>query len=341
MSRFVTLGEIMLRLRAPGRERLLQSPQFEATFGGGEANVAVSLANFGLDAAFVSALPPNAIGDAVLAELRAFGVNTRHIIRSGERLGIYFLEAGANQRSASVIYDRKGSSFAEAATSDFDWTAIFAGADWFHITGITPALGESTATLAKAACREAKQRGLTISCDLSYRKSLWDYGRAAPAVMGEIFALVDVGIGGREDCQHALGIGATEPVSGASLEETYAALTQTVMERFPSLSTLALSLRESRTADHHGWTACLRNQDGFLMGPYYEIPAIVDRVGTGDSFAAGLIYGLNHYDRGTAALAFATAAGCLKHSISGDFNRVSVDEVRRLMAGETSGRVQR
>lgn len=342
MGRYVTLGEIMLRLKSPGHERLLQSPSFEATFGGGEANVAVSLANFGLDAEFVTALPDHDIGDAAIANLRAFGVRTSHIVRSGERIGIYFLEAGANQRPSRVVYDRSGSSIAAADPGRFDWSAIFEGADWFHITGITPALSASSAELSLEACRQARAHGVTVSCDFNYRGKLWRYGKAATDVMPGIVELVDVGIANEEDCQKALGIDADIDATSASLDrDGYEALTDRVLKRFPNLSVLAITLRESASADKNGWSACLRSADGFIVGPRYQIDDIVDRVGGGDSFAAGLIYGLNRYSNKSEALAFATAASCLKHSISGDYNRVRVAEVETLMAGDASGRVQR
>lgn len=342
MRRYVTFGEIMLRLKAPGHERLLQSPSFEATFGGGEANVAVSLANFGLDAAFVTALPDNDIGDAAVADLRRFGVDVTHIVRSGKRIGIYFLEGGANQRPSKVVYDRSGSAIAAADPGFFDWSAIFDGAGWFHITGITPALSESAAELSLEACRQARAHDVTVSCDFNYRGKLWNYGKAATDVMPGIVELVDIGIANEEDCQKSLGIGADIDTTSASLaRDGYEALTNRVVERFPNLSALAITLRESASADRNGWSACLRSDEGFIVAPRYQIDDIVDRVGGGDSFAAGLIYGLNRYDDRSDALAFATAASCLKHSISGDYNRVRVAEVEKLMAGDASGRVQR
>jgi len=338
MSRYVTLGELLLRLSAPGHERLLQSPRFEASFGGGEANVAVSLAGFGLDAAFVSAIPPGAIGDAAVGELRRCGVDTSQILRQGQRLGLYYLEHGANQRPSRVLYDRSGSALATAAAGDFDWPAVFADAAWFHITGITPALSPAAAELTLEACRQARQHGVRVSCDLSFRASLWNYGAAPAEVMTRVFRLVDVGIGGREDCQRALGIG---ELTRSDADDDLEALTAAVLAAFPNLGLLALTRRASHSAEHHDWSACLRNADGFIRGPAYAITDIVDRVGAGDSFAAGLIYGLEHSDRADTALAFATAAGCLKHSIPGDLNRVSVAEVEELMAGDDAGRVRR
>jgi 2-dehydro-3-deoxygluconokinase len=302
----------------------------------------VSLANFGLDTAFVTALPANDLGDAAVAELRRFGVDTSLIRRSGERIGIYFLETGSNQRPSRVVYDRNGSSLMQASPEQFDWDAIFTDAAWFHITGITPALSPSAAELSLEACRQARQRGITVSCDFNYRGKLWNYGKSAPEVMTELVTHVDVGIANEEDCQKSLGIGADLDARTGALDlERYATLTEKVMAAFPNLAKLAITLRDSRSADTNGWSACLRNQSEFLHGPRYAISDIVDRVGGGDSFAAGLIYGLNRAEDDRAALAFATAASCLKHSISGDFNRVSVAEVEKLMAGDATGRVQR
>ena len=342
MADFLSFGEIMLRLKSPAHERLLQSPLLEATFGGGEANVAVSLANFGLDAGFVSALPDNDLGDAAIRDLRSFGVDTRHILRRGERLGIYFLETGANQRGSKVIYDRAASAIAEAGPGDFDWPGIFAGARWFHITGITPALSASAAELSLEAVRAARQQGLTVSCDFNFRGKLWKYGKAASEVMTKLVEYVDVGIANEEDCQKSLGIEADVDVASGDLETgKYERLSRAVMDRFPNLSVMAITLRASRSADANGWSACLRDKDGFRVSRRYEITDIVDRVGGGDSFASALIYGLNASEDHQAALEFAVAASCLKHSVPGDYNRVSVAEVEKLMAGDASGRVSR
>lgn len=342
MAEFVTFGEIMLRLKSPGHERLFQSPRLEATFGGGEANVAVSLANFGLDAGFVSALPDNDIGAAAIRELRSFGVDVTHVRRQGDRVGIYFLEAGANQRSSTVVYDRAGSAIAQAQTGDFDWQSIFAGARWFHITGITPALSATAAALSLEAIAAAKAHGLTVSCDFNYRGKLWKYGKTAPDVMTELVRHVDVGIANEEDCQKSLGVSVHVNVASGKLDPLkYEALSEKMLGTFPNLSIMAITLRESQSADRNGWSACLRDGDGFRLSRRYEITDIVDRVGGGDSFAAGLIYGLNAHEDRQQALEFAVAASCLKHSISGDFNRVSVPEVEKLMSGDASGRVQR
>ncbi|HEX7062792.1 MAG TPA: sugar kinase [Woeseiaceae bacterium] len=342
MAQYVTFGEIMLRLKTQANERFFQSPSFEATFGGGEANVAVSLANFGRDAAFVTALPKNDIGDAALRELRSFGVDTSLIRRAGERVGIYFLETGANQRPSKVVYDRAHSAIAEARPGDFDWERIFDGARWFHFTGITPALSQSAADLCFEAAQAAKTRGLTVSCDFNYRGKLWQYGKTAPEVMRELVKYVDVGIANEEDCQKSIGITADVNVESGELDVSrYDALSLKMMTAYPNLSVMAITLRESRSADVNGWAACLRDADGFHVSRAYEITDIVDRVGGGDSFAAGLIHGLNACDDRRRALEFAVAASCLKHSISGDFNRVGVAEVEKLMAGDASGRVQR
>ena len=342
MADYLTFGEIMLRLKAPGYERLFQSPRLEATFGGGEANVAVSLANFGLDAGFISALPDNDIGSAAIRELNSFGVDTRNVLRAGDRTGIYFLESGANHRASKVVYDRSGSSIAEARPGDFDWKSIFEGARWFHITGITPALSESAAELSLESVQAAKNTGLTVSCDLNFRGKLWQYGKSAPEVMTELIQSVDVAIANEEDCQKSLGVSADADVTSGELDvSAYETLSANVLERFSNLSIIAITLRESKSANHNGWSACLRDKNGFLVSTRYDISNIVDRVGGGDSFAAGLIYGLNIYDERQRALEFAVAASCLKHSISGDFNRVSVAEVEKLMGGDASGRVQR
>jgi len=342
MSKFVTFGEIMLRLKSPGHERLFQSTSLEATFGGGEANVAVALCNFGMQAAFVTALPDNDIGTSAIRELRSFGVNTDYVRRAGDRVGIYFLESGANQRPSNVIYDRAGSSISEAQSGDFDWQEIFAGAEWFHITGITPALSEPAAELSLEAVKAAKAAGVTVSCDFNFRGKLWKYGKSAPEVMSELVKFVDVGIANEEDCQKSLGISAGVDVESGALDtDKYEALSSAVMAAYPNLSSIAITLRESRSADINGWSACLRDKDSFMLSRKYEITDIVDRVGGGDSFASALIYGLNACDSSQDALEFAVAASCLKHSISGDFNRISVAEVEKLLSGDGSGRVQR
>ena len=342
-KRVVSFGEIMLRLKSPGFERFFQSPSFEATFGGGEANVAVSLANYGLDAAFVSVLPKNDIGEAAIAELRRFGVDTSKIVRGGDRVGIYFLESGANQRASKVVYDRAHSSIAEAKAGAIDWQAALKGADWFHVTGITPAISEAAAAMTMESVTAAKRMGITVSCDFNYRGKLWKWGKKAPEVMTELVRFVDVGIANEEDCQKSLGV----TVEGVHVESgdldtaKYEALSAKMMEVFPNLQVMAITLRESKSADHSDWSACLRDKDGFKLSRKYSITDIVDRVGGGDAFGSGLIYGLLTYKTRQEALEFAVAASCLKHSILGDFNRVSVSEVEKLKGGDASGRVQR
>lgn len=342
MTQFVSFGEIMLRLKSPAHERFFQSPAFEATFGGGEANVAVALANYGLSARYITALPDNDIGDAAIRELRGFGVDTSKIRRCGERVGIYYLEAGANQRASKVIYDRSGSSIFDCTPGDFDWNDIFAGAKWFHITGITPALSQSAADLSLESVKAAKSAGLTVSCDFNYRGKLWKYGKTAPEVMTELVKYVDVGIANEEDCQKCLGITTDVHVESGELDVSkYEDLSARVLQAFPNMSTIAITLRESHSADANGWSACLRDKNGFKLSRHYEITDIIDRVGGGDSFASALIYGLNAYQDRQQSLEFAVAASCLKHSIMGDFNRVTVSEVKALMGGDGSGRVQR
>jgi len=341
-ARVVTFGEVMLRLKSPGVERLFQSPSLEASFGGAEANVAVSLAQFGVPVSFVSAIPANPIGDACLGELRKFGVDTSRVRRQGSRLGIYFLEAGANQRPSKVVYDRSGSAMAAAKPGDFDWDVVLDGASWFHLTGVTPAISQSAADLAIDAARRAREKGITVSCDYNYRKNLWKYGKSAPDVMRELVRHVHVGIANEEDCQEALGIELDVDVASGSLAtDRYRALAARVLEEFPNLDKQVITLRESHSADRNGWSAVLHNGKDFLVSRRYDITDIVDRVGAGDSFGAGLIYGLHAYGDDARALEFAAAASCLKHSILGDFNRVSVSEVEALVAGEASGRVQR
>ncbi|MBS1858392.1 MAG: sugar kinase [Acidobacteria bacterium] len=341
-KKIVTFGEIMLRLAPPGLERFLQTPQFVATFGGGEANVAVSVANFGLDAVYVTVLPENPIADAAVAELRRFGVDTSRIVRGKGRLGIYYLEGGANQRASKVVYDRAGSAIALAKPGDIDWDATFAGAGWFHVTGITPAISATAAALSLEAVRKARELGLTVSCDLNYRKNLWKYGKTAAEVMSELVRYVDIAIANEEDVQMALGIQADVDVHAGKLDrDVYQNLTEKVLDAYPDMQAIAVTLRESHSASHNGWAACLNDRKEFLVSRSYDITHIVDRVGGGDSFAGGLIYGLLSLPTHAAALEFAVAASCLKHSVPGDFNRFTVDEVNALVKGGGSGRVQR
>ena len=342
MARIITLGEIMLRLKSPALERFFQSPSLEATFGGGEANVAVSLANYGMDAAFVTALPNNAIGEACRRDVRSFGVDVSNIKMTDGRMGIYFLETGSNQRPSKVVYDRADSAIAIAPIDLFDWEKIFEGADWFHISGIAPAISASAAELSLAACKAAKKCGVKVSCDLNYRKNLWKYGKEAKEVMSEIAKYIDVAIANEEDFQKSLGITADSDVESGSLDRNvYEGIAKKAMALYPNLERVAITLRESKSADRNDWAACIYDGKEFYVSRKYEITDIVDRVGGGDSFSGGLIYGLLTYPTQAEALEFAVAASCLKHTIPGDFNRVSVKEVEALMKGSGSGRVER
>ena len=342
MKTVAAFGEIMLRLSPLGQERLFQSPCFQTFFGGGEANVAVSLARFGHPVRYLSVIPANDAGDAALRELGKWGVTTEHIVRQGKRLGIYFAESGANQRPAQVIYDRDHSGIAEAKRGDIDWEKAFAGINWFHVTGITPAISRSAADLTLDAVKAAESKGIAVSVDLNYRSKLWKYGVPAAEVMAEIFKFADVGIANEEDCQKSLGIEADVLVQSGTLDiRAYENLIRRVMDQFPKLSRMAITLRESRSADQNGWSAVMRNRKEFMTGPRYEIADIVDRIGAGDAFAAGLIHGLDIFSSDQEALDFAIAASCLKHSIPGDFNLATESEVLALMKGDASGRVRR
>ncbi|NMA22722.1 MAG: sugar kinase [Spirochaetales bacterium] len=343
-KKFVTFGEIMLRLKSPGHERFFQSPSLEATFGGGEANVAVSLSILGKDAKFVTALPDNDIGQAALREVRKWGVDTSSIKMTEDgRVGIYFLETGANQRPSNVVYDREASSIALAKPSDFDFDAIMVDAVWLHLTGITPAISESAADSALAAMKSAKEAGVTVSVDLNFRKKLWKWGKTAPEVMRELVKYADVIVANEEDIQKCLGIEADVDVTSGELNtDVYKALTEEVKKQFPNLSVIAVTLRESRSADVNGWSAALNGKTGFYLSNSYEITDIIDRVGGGDSFSAGLIYALSEFgDDEERAINFAVASSTLKHSIGGDFNLSTKAEVEGLLKGDGSGRVQR
>jgi 2-dehydro-3-deoxygluconokinase len=341
-QKIVTFGEIMLRLKPPNFERFFQSPLLEATFGGGEANVAVSLSNFGMDSSYVTVLPSNDIGNSCIAELRRFGVDTSLIVRGLGRMGIYFLENGSNQRPSKVIYDRADSSIALAKPGDIDWKKVFDGATWFHITGITPAISASAAELSIESVKVASDLGITVSCDFNYRANLWKYGKSAIEVMSDLVKSVDIGIANEEDCQKSLGITVDVAVEKGELNiEQYRCLSKKVLDKFPNMKIIAITLRESKSADHNGWSACMNDGSNFYLSRKYEIYDIVDRVGGGDAFSGGLIYGLNKYENKEDALNFAVAASCLKHSISGDFNRIYAAEVEKLMGGDASGRVQR
>jgi len=342
MKKYITFGEIMLRLKPPNWERFFQSPLLEATFGGGEANVAVGLSRFGLNVAYVSVIPNNSIGDACIGELRRQGVDTSLIVRKGNRLGIYFLEAGANQRSSKVIYDRSHSAIAEAKISDINWDKIFDGVSWFHITGITPAISLSASELSLEAVKKAREKGITISCDLNFRKNLWKYGKSVPGVMGELVKYADIVMGNEEDCQNSLGVKVDVDVESGRLQtEKYRELTDRVLILYPNIKKIAITLRESHSANYNRWSAVLNNREEFLISKKYEIHNIVDRVGGGDTFASGLIYGFDNLNSDRETLEFAVAAACLKHSIPGDLPLISVKEVESLVKGTTSGRVQR
>ena len=342
MSKYLTFGELMLRLKSPGKERFLQSPSLEATFGGGEANVAVSLANYGLDAEFLSVIPDNAIGHAAIGELRRFNVDTSKVIRTAGRMGIYYLETGANQRASKVIYDRAYSAISLFDPAGYDWDSIYEGVKWLHISGITPAISEETKDASILAVKEAKKRGVTVSIDLNYRKNLWKYGVDAKEVMTEMTKYADIIIANEEDCQKSLGLKCESNVEGGKLDqEDYKKLSDSLLEKFPNVKKVAITLRESKSADINFWAAALNNGSEFIVSRKYEMYDIVDRVGGGDSFAGGLIYGLNELEGDREALEFAVAASCLKHTIDGDFNRVTIYEVMKLAKGDGSGRVQR
>lgn len=344
MDRVVTFGEIMMRLSPPGMQRLVQARSFDVVYGGGEANVAVSLANYGVPVEFVTRLPSNEVGQACLRFIREAGVGTDKIIFGGERLGIYFLEMGAVARGSLVLYDRANSALATIEPGMIDWDAAFAGATWFHWTGITPAISAGAAAVCLEAVQAARQLGLTVSCDLNYRNKLWKWGKKAGEVMSELVALCDVAIGNEEDAAQVFGIHApdTDVTSGAISAEPYRMVCEQLNARFPSLQTIAITLRGSINASHNTWSGILWDRGQVYMAPTYDITHIVDRVGAGDAFMGGLIYGLLHYgaDR-QAALDFAVAASCLKHTIFGDVNQVTAVEVEKLMRGDASGRVSR
>jgi 2-dehydro-3-deoxygluconokinase len=342
MANIATFGEIMLRLSPPGKELLFQSPRLVAAFGGAEANVAVSLAVLGHRSRWISVVPANPVGEAAVRELRRYGVDTDFVVRGGRRLGVYFAEPGANERASQVVYDREGSGLAEAKPGDIDWQTALAGMDAFHITGITPALSASAAGLSLDAVQAARANKMTVSVDLNYRSKLWKYGRQAPDIMREIVKGADLLIGNEEDCQKALGIGAAFDGAVDRLDpKLYEDLTAEVMAEFPKLNRVAVTLRESVSADWNRWSAVMRNRSGFLAGPSHDIRAVVDRIGTGDAFAAGLIHGLAGFKTDAEALDFAVAASALKHSIPGDFNLAGEKDILALVGGDRSGRVRR
>jgi 2-dehydro-3-deoxygluconokinase len=343
MAKVVTFGEIMLRLAPPGFGRIPQARSFDAVYGGGEANVAASLANFGEPTEYVTRLPMNDLGEACITFLRSFNIGTRHIVRGGDRLGIYFLETGAAQRGSKVIYDRAGSAFATIQPGMINWQAAFENADWFHWTGITPAVSQSAAAVCREGIEAAKKLGLTVSCDMNYRAKLWKWGKPAGEVMQELVAMSDIAIGNEEDADKVFGIKApgADVVAGKIESESYQIVCESLAKRFPGLKKIAITLRGSLSASQNTWSAVLWSPGEFITAPTYSIHFIVDRVGGGDAFMGGLIYGLRKYSSAEKALRFAVAASCLKHSITGDFNQVTVAEVEALMAGDASGRVAR
>ncbi len=342
MKKVVTFGELMLRLQPFNYERFVQAQSVEFTFGGGEANVAVSLANYGLDAAFVTKLPTHAIGQSAVNSLRRYGVDTSKIIRGGERVGIYFNEKGASQRGSVCIYDRAGSAIQTASPADFDWDSIFEGVDWFHFTGITPALGENLVEICKEACKVAKSKGIKISCDLNYRGKLWTRAEAR-AAMTELCQYVDVCISNEEDAKDVFGIEAeaTDIYAGEINHEGYKSVAKQLAEKF-GFEMVAITLRESRSAFDNGWSAMLYHvaDDEYCFSKKYDLH-IIDRVGGGDSFGGGLIYSILAGKSTQEAVEFAVAASALKHSIGGDYNMVTVAEVEKLAGGDASGRIQR
>ncbi|MFN8255050.1 MAG: sugar kinase [Bacteroidales bacterium] len=340
----VTFGEVMLRLAAPGFERFGQSPVLSATYGGGEANVAVSLASFGIPVSYVTRLPDNEIARACINELRGFGVDTSFVLKGGNRMGIYFLETGAVNRSGKVIYDRENSSVAEIKSGMINWDEVFEGAGWFHWTGITPAISPGAAEVCREAIQKANQRGITVSCDLNFRKNLWKWGKKAHEVMPDLVSGCQVILGNEEDAEKALLIkpSGVDVSKGHVQAEAYLEVSQKIMDRYASSKLVITTLRGSVNANHNTWSGVLYDGKKLFMAPVYNITHIVDRVGGGDSFMAGLIYGLLTFkDDYQKALDFAVAASCLKHTIYGDYNRVSVDEVEKLMQGDGSGRVSR
>lgn len=344
MEKIVTFGEIMLRLTAPDHQRFSQVTSFNASFGGAEANVAVSLANYGLQTEFVTRLPQNDLGQSVVMDLKKYGVGTNHIIRGGDRLGIYFVETGSVSRPGKVVYDRARSAIAEIKPGMIDWNTVFEGVSWFHWTGITPAISEGASLVCLEAIKVANNKGITVSCDLNYRKNLWKWGKTAGEVMPELVNGCDIILGNEEDAETVFGVKPDETsylkgeVDGAS----YESVCQKLKKIFPRSKKIIITLRGSINADHNSWSGVLYNGEKLFKAPVYQITHIVDRIGGGDSFMGGLVYGLlkNPLDD-QKALDFAVAASCLKHTINGDFNLVTIPEVEQLMKGDSSGRVVR
>ena len=343
-NKVITFGEIMLRLATPGYLRFAQATEFEATFGGGEANVAVSLANYGIPASFVTSLPKNDMGDSAISNLKSLDVDTSLITRGGDRIGIYYLESGAVSRGSKVIYDRANSSFAKLKKGSIDWEKAFQGATWFHWTGITPAVSEGAADVCLEACEVASKKGITISTDLNFRNKLWKWGKTAGEVMEKLVSHCDIILGNEEDADMVFGIKpeGVDVTSGHVEGAAYESVGKQLMVKFPKAKKVIITLRGSISASHNSWSGVLWDGKKLFEAPTYQITHIVDRVGGGDSFMGGLIYGLLTYaDNDQKALDFAVAASCLKHTIKGDFNRVTVDEVEKLMTGDGSGRVSR
>jgi 2-dehydro-3-deoxygluconokinase len=343
-KKVITFGEIMLRLAPPGHLRFNQAKELTATFGGGEANVAVSLANYGVPVDYVSRLPDNDIARSCLMDLRQYGVGTDKIVFGGDRMGIYFLEAGAVSRGSKVIYDRANSAIAAIEKGMIDWERLLEGASWFHWTGITPAISQGAADVCLEAIQTANQRGITVSCDLNYRKNLWKYGKTAGEVMPDLVAGTDIILGNEEDAEKVLGISPEGvDVTGGQVEgAAYESVSKQIMARFPRCQKVITTLRGSINANHNTWSGVLWDGEKLFEAPTYQITHIVDRVGGGDSFMGGLIYGLLTWPvDDQRALDFAVAASCLKHTVYGDFNQVTVDEVLKLMEGDASGRVAR
>jgi len=344
MKKVVTFGEIMLRLNPPGFLRFGQATSFDASFGGGEANVAVSLAHFGMAVDYVTRLPKNELGDACIAVLRGHGVGTAKILRGGSRLGIYFLENGAAQRPGKVIYDREGSSIAAIEKGMVDWDRVFEDADWFHWTGITPAVSRGLCEVCLEGIVKAKEKGLTVSCDLNYRSKLWKWGKKAGEVMPELVSHCDVAVGNEEDAEKVFGIrpAGADVRAGKVEAESYRPVAEALKKRFPALKRIGITLRGSISASCNTWSGLLFDGSRLYRGPLFDIAHIVDRIGSGDAFAAGLIFGLRSYGEDLQrALDFAVAASCLKHSVLGDFSRAGVEEVEAIASGEASGRVSR
>lgn len=342
-KKVVTFGEIMLRLATPEYQRFSQATSFNATFGGGEANVAVSLANYGIPVDFVTRMPENDIAQSAIMNLKKYGVGTDQIVFGGDRLGIYFLETGAVSRASKVVYDRANSAISEIKKGMVDWDKVFEGVCWFHWTGITPAISQGAADVCFEAIKAANQKGITVSTDLNYRKKLWKYGKTPTDVMPDLVAGCDVILGNEEDAEKVFGI---KPegvdITGGHVEgAAYESVGRQLMERFPKAQKVIITLRGSHSANHNSWSGVLWDGKKLYQAPTYEITHIVDRVGGGDSFMGGLIYGLLTYDNNQDALNFAVAASCLKHTIYGDFNLATVAEVEKLMSGDASGRVSR